>query len=703
MIASAGFAGLLKWLIGDFIFDTVMGSIFGGLKKMLGPMVGTFTKKASAQIGDKVADKVTEQFFTLLGATELDEEVLLDAFKLINDYNVVSAFARKLQLIADWYAPADKKRAEELKEYIRRIVIQKTVTETAGMVEYFAAMPEDAWREYLEAIDIEHKDIRSKYKFLVSAGQFFKKGTKYGWKYSRRVAKLFWGRTLLPYWAGAKARVQKLVLGTVAILMVLALLGFAAYAFKWMPALIVFLLATIIVLSFIDGVWMFIMRFIIAIFYSFGLIEQRSSLLDLSYRIKHGYFPPLIKGIRVMMIVLATLGTVAAMSPSWLYSYWFWGYATVATFAAIVYITATATPKSYAVKVLGVHYFVLLALMLFPQPVESAMVLKNKFVGKLKTWNIQTELESRPVLTAKGEIKGWDIQMDEFGEPLKGSNGLYTLTPCMVTDKSGNPKQFVLSAEDKYKIDGELVTVDAGELMVRVYTPHSDGTWIITSDTKKCWIPVSKTELASKPTPTPQPVQQQVVVNTQPVQPSASNTPIQSNQARNSANSAASQSVNNGSTEQVKTSHRVSLYVPAKAPYQSSIFVRRGQKITITASGKVNSMPESWSRDGTYRWVGPDGWGKENPGFITQARGNLGGPLPSDYSYLALAARVFPTKPMITDGKWELVGSQNTIVADRDGYLHFVVNEKTVDQHGSWRPDWLENNQGGFQVEVSVL
>lgn len=415
----------------------------------------------------------------------------------------------------------------------------------------------------------------------------------------------------------------------------------------------------------------------------------------------------------LLMVIPIYSGVTAMLFPHLFYN-GFGVLLLIVLMAGTAWIVAFPTEFLVAAKAVAILTVLTIAswvvLWLIPAHVEAGMNYFQGFENSRGQDNLLAKLRERPVLRVNADVLGWTVETYQNGDPVLDADNFAKVKPCMIRDAQGQLVRMSLSKGAEFKTLDVRVSVDAGEPLVQVYTPNSDGTWIVTEDSAKCWIPVSKTELASKPTPTPQPVQQaivttqpvqqQVAVSKQPADPSVSITPIQTNQGRSATTS---QNVDNGSLEQVKTSHRVSLYVPAKAPYQSSIFVKRGQKIIITASGKVNSMPESWSRDGSYRWVGPDGWGKENPGFITQARGNLGGPLPSDYSYLALAARVFPTKPMITDGKWELVGSQNTIVADRDGYLHFVVNEKTVDQYGHYKPDWLENNQGGFQVEVSVL
>ena len=133
----------------------------------------------------------------------------------------------------------------------------------------------------------------------------------------------------------------------------------------------------------------------------------------------------------------------------------------------------------------------------------------------------------------------------------------------------------------------------------------------------------------------------------------------------------------------------------------TGIKINASDLIVITASGKINSMPESMNYDGTYKWVGPNGWGNLNPGFISEGTKSLAGPLPQGRSYMALTARIATSQPSLTDGNWILVGKYFQFKSQQDGMLYFVVNEK-IQENGKIRMDWLENNQGEFTVKVTI-
>lgn len=139
-----------------------------------------------------------------------------------------------------------------------------------------------------------------------------------------------------------------------------------------------------------------------------------------------------------------------------------------------------------------------------------------------------------------------------------------------------------------------------------------------------------------------------------------------------------------------------SITVPASAEdFDSGISVRKGQTVILSASGSANAS--ATSSDGSFRWVGPDGWGS-SPSFSQGRKG----PLPSGSSFMALCYRVGRGTLPINDGLWQLAGSSRRFTASSSGTIHFTVNDDIEDRNGNYQPSYRTNNQGQFNVQVRV-
>lgn len=128
--------------------------------------------------------------------------------------------------------------------------------------------------------------------------------------------------------------------------------------------------------------------------------------------------------------------------------------------------------------------------------------------------------------------------------------------------------------------------------------------------------------------------------------------------------------------------------------FSEPISVQKGQTIIISADGKVNSSGYKTPNDGSYKVVGANGW-SSNPSFNSGRRS----PLPSTAPFMALAMRIGSGKLPVDDGRWTLIGSQKTVVADSDDFLHFTVNDMN-DPTG--QSDWWINNEGGVKIRVQI-
>jgi len=123
--------------------------------------------------------------------------------------------------------------------------------------------------------------------------------------------------------------------------------------------------------------------------------------------------------------------------------------------------------------------------------------------------------------------------------------------------------------------------------------------------------------------------------------------------------------------------------------------VKRGQTVTIEATGKVNGTTDP--RDDAFRWVGPKGWDSD-PVFN---QGRLG-PLKAGMSYMALCYRIADREPPLTDGGWTYLGDQAQIQVHEDGTLYFTINDKVANFDRVWYPEWKKDNQGGFEVKGTI-
>ena len=120
----------------------------------------------------------------------------------------------------------------------------------------------------------------------------------------------------------------------------------------------------------------------------------------------------------------------------------------------------------------------------------------------------------------------------------------------------------------------------------------------------------------------------------------------------------------------------------------STLQVKNEQKVTVVATGKVNSCRDR--RDGAYGWTGPEGrkwsWDKRRKR-----------PLGQDAPFMALCAKIGQ------DGKWFYVGRKISFQAPRDGKIYFTVNDDTHDRRGRFRPSWRKDNEGRFIVKVKIV
>ncbi len=129
---------------------------------------------------------------------------------------------------------------------------------------------------------------------------------------------------------------------------------------------------------------------------------------------------------------------------------------------------------------------------------------------------------------------------------------------------------------------------------------------------------------------------------------------------------------------------RSMLFVPAnKMITESSVIIKKDQILVINAGGAVNSSKNCY--DSAFRWVGPEGsnwsWGKR------KRRVNS--------SFMSLIAK-------IGDQDWFKIGRGFRKRFSEGGQLFFAVNDDLYDRSGRFRPDWIDDNQGRFVVEVVV-
>ncbi len=135
--------------------------------------------------------------------------------------------------------------------------------------------------------------------------------------------------------------------------------------------------------------------------------------------------------------------------------------------------------------------------------------------------------------------------------------------------------------------------------------------------------------------------------------------------------------------------------------FANSIFVRKGQTVIIMAKGKVNASGYETPDDGAYKVVGPNGWCDLQKGFCSNPEFNSGrrSPLTATDPFMALAMRIGNGKLPINDEQWSSVGSQQVVTSNKDGYLHFTVNDMD-DPTG--QTDWWKNNEGALTIRVWI-
>lgn len=676
--------GLLKWLIGDFIFDSLFNPVVAIISKAVKPLWESLSGKTLPSIDEKMAEKAAEQFFSLLGESEYDEKIILKAMNTIADKNIVRSFHRKMLLLKKWFAPTDPTHADRLAEYFRRLISEKTPEETAKLIQDIAEMSDDEWREYLLSTGIDHKDLRTKAEIGKDYYDEFSTAAKKKWRRLRRNVVRYWNTTLVPAWEGLRRRARYLIIGFVAIAGFLLVLTMSAYAFRFMAAFALLSIVIVFFISFSTSAYKSLMSFIIISLASLGLFPTRyvRSLIDLVSR------QSFLRYSRAVEIVFLHLATAALVYPSVLYYSAFWIYAAVGAMACMVYIKARDAKTSWLVPGLGIHYFIFLALLFFPQPVHTAQVEFNNLKKKFTLFSNDRSIATMTIFEVTEKTSGWQVaDRDEFGKPMKAENGLYRMAPCLITGENDTKVQMEFVPGKKYQISEDGETLDAGEVMVKARAQNADGSWMITDKTVECYLPYSKVVIPKQ--------------ESKSLDGVTTAKHVEDNSANSNSNLVQKTKVETPKSEDKPKSSTTSFTVPANAVYASGIEVKKGQEIVVTASGKVNSMPEAKDYDGTYKWVGPEGWGTLSPGFISEGKKSLAGPLPQGRSYMALTARVATSQPSLTDGNWTIIGRGMKFKADQDGYLYFVVNEK-VQENGSVRMDYLTNNQGGFKVEVKV-
>ena len=123
--------------------------------------------------------------------------------------------------------------------------------------------------------------------------------------------------------------------------------------------------------------------------------------------------------------------------------------------------------------------------------------------------------------------------------------------------------------------------------------------------------------------------------------------------------------------------------IPATQPWtDTGIYVKAGQGIQIKASGSVNGTNSE--RDGSWKWVGPNGWGYI-PSYATNRRHLL----PEGKSFMALVGRIGNGDPFLIGESYESKTTQS-------GNLLLGTNDVAKPEGHSW---WLDN-QGSFNVNI---
>lgn len=654
---------MLKKAIQGTMWLSLIQGIGSGLKAITAPFIGSLTGQAT----EKIVEEVVEQFKGLLPASAHDEWMIAQALKHLDNPIVAQAFGNKLSLIAKWFSPNDPQRGYELKEFFRLKVIGATVEETAANIKYFAGLPKGAFKSYLIAIDIENKDLRTRLQsFWKATSQLGEKGSR-----ALRYLRVWVFRYTIPYltklgdnfYKKVTAYVWKIGIGIAAAFGGLLMLAAFAYAGKWFGAFAVIVLVTVLALMSVESIWLKI-NMILPARWQMQMVESKT--------------------IRLVILLYLHVAVVAVLYPGLSYSYAFWGYFLILLLGGITWMQAFPSPNFYAPKVVGTLTLLVIAgsVVQYAAPAHAQYVsLMLKQIRDHQYYrNAAVELENAPIHKTTDRVLGWTILPEHIdsttGEPLKNANGFPIISPCMVKNKDGQDVQFELAKDKQFRASDLRTRINVGEVLTPIIVPNADGSWIQTTNNPQCMIPISKTTLL---------VAARSVPASDSEKPAATTTAADQTSALPPA-----------AKQQPAPTHRVH----ANAAYFTGLVLRKGQRVQLTASGKVNSLPDHFGKNGNNRWLGPEGLGSE-PDFLKGAKG----PLPSGSSYMALAARIHSSQqtPPLADGQWLFVGKSKIITADRDGYLHLVVNEKIVDQGGVNQPEWLFNNQGGFMVEVREL
>ncbi|HMQ01990.1 MAG TPA: hypothetical protein PKD79_02900, partial [Candidatus Doudnabacteria bacterium] len=299
-------------------------------------------------------------------------------------------------------------------------------------------------------------------------------------------------------------------------------------------------------------------------------------------------------------------------------------------------------------------------LALFPTQVEAFFIWRNISQAKWSRENASDKLLERPVYKVLERTNLWKVKRKPWGSPELDENGIPKVVPCQIKNSAGQLVSSLEPGEEFITTQVKFKTVDALEVLIPITLRGPDGTWIQPAGLEgndECLALLSKTTLM---------FHEQTKANPE-----------------------------TGKAFERFSLHLQNLQIPATGPFNTGAYISKGQKVWITATGKVNAMAETEQSSPRYRWVGPSGWAS-NPEFIS---GSVG-PLLIDEPYMALAATINPISPRIDDGGWVYIGSEKTIEATREGYLFLIVNDRKS-QHDVNR-DWFNHTQGGFIVEVKV-
>ncbi|HMQ01608.1 MAG TPA: hypothetical protein PKD79_00855 [Candidatus Doudnabacteria bacterium] len=137
------------------------------IAKKLVPFLNPLWSSFSTEMGGKVAGKL-EEFFSLLPASEQDEEIINAAMPLVG-HKKTRLWLDQLSYL-DQLCDDDPDRLLRVKDYYRKLTVQRratieeTIVATAEKMSYDSDMDTDDFRAYLEVIDLRHKDLEKKYE-----------------------------------------------------------------------------------------------------------------------------------------------------------------------------------------------------------------------------------------------------------------------------------------------------------------------------------------------------------------------------------------------------------------------------------------------------------------------------------------------------------------------------------------------------------